>query len=115
VDDATKKRPAQEPADAKEPERRRVSTIVHDDRGNASVRWHDAPPDEQRQVLEILDEPKLSVKNEESYDPYSQRSTRDSRGTGRTTRTDLRKLSEWIKMMRELEERKKQGGGNGDK
>jgi hypothetical protein len=115
VDDASKKKPSQLPSDGKEPERRRVSTIVHDDRGNASVRWHDAPPDEQRQVLEILDEPKLSVKNEEkSYDPYSQRNAREGGSTGRTTRTDLRKLSEWIKMMRELEERKKQGGGNGD-
>jgi hypothetical protein len=116
VDDAIKKRPAQGGSDAKEPERRRVSTIVHDERGNASVRWHDAPADERRPVLEILGDSKLSVKNEETYDPYARHGTRgESRRAGTTTRTDLRKLSEWIKMMRELEERKKNGGGNGDK
>jgi hypothetical protein len=116
VDDATKKRPAQEGPEAQGSERRRVSTIVHDERGNASVRWHDAPTDERRPVLEILGDPKLSVKNEETHDPYAHHPGRgeggQSRGTGRT-RTDLRKLSEWIKMMRELEERKKNGGGDG--
>jgi hypothetical protein len=116
VNDAIKKRPAQGGSDSKGPERRRVSTIVHDERGNASVRWHDAPPDERREVLEILGEPKLSVKNEESYDPYARHDARtESRRAGTTTRTDLRRLSEWIKMMRELEERRKNGGGDGDK
>jgi hypothetical protein len=112
VDDAIKKKPAQGNSDAKDTERRRVSTIVHDERGNASVRWHDAPPDERRPVLEILGEPKLSVKNEETYDPYARHDPRESRRAGTTTRTDLRRLSEWIRMMRELEERKKNGGGN---
>jgi hypothetical protein len=115
VDDANKKRPAQGNSDAKDSERRRVSTIVHDERGNASVRWHDAAPDERRPVLEILGEPKLSTKTEETYDPYARHGTRgESRRAGTTTRTDLRRLSEWIKMMRELEERKKNGGGDGD-
>jgi hypothetical protein len=114
VSDASKKKPDQANSDAKDQERRRVSTIVHDERGNASVRWHDAPPDELRPVLEILGEPKLSVKNEETYDPYARHNTRDGRGPGQRTRTDLRRLSEWIKMMRELEERRKNGGGNGE-
>jgi hypothetical protein len=114
VDDAIKKRPAQADSSAKDTERRRISTIVHDERGNASVRWHDAPTDERRPVLEILGEPKLSVKNEQTYDPYARGNTRDSRKPGERTRTDLRRLSEWIKMMRELEERKKNGGDNGD-
>jgi len=93
-----------------EAERRRIGTVVHDERGNASVRWRDAPPDSQRPVLEVLDDPKLSVKAEESHDPYARRAARGSgTGTGTTTRTDLRKLSEWIKMMRELEERKLKG------
>ena len=43
-------------------------------------------------------------------DPYANTSGA-ARKTGNTTRTDLRKLSEWIKMMRELEERKRNGGG----
>jgi hypothetical protein len=29
--------------------------------------------------------------------------------TGTTSRTDLRKLSDWIKLMREIEERKQRG------
>jgi hypothetical protein len=93
-------------------ERRRVARIVHDDRGNASVKWHDAPSDYKRQVLEVLEpEPKdkLSlVKTPRSFDPYS-RSTVPEPKKAAGPRKDLRKLSEWIKMMRELEERKARG------
>ncbi len=87
-----------------ETERRRIGTVVHDDRGNASVSWRDAPADYERPVLEVLGNPGLSVKHEESYDPYARRETRKG-GAGK--RTDLRKLSEWIKQMRELEARKR--------
>ncbi len=89
-----------------EAERRRMGKVVHDERGNASVRWRDAPADYERPLLEVLGNPTLSVKADESYDPYARRETR---GNGITSRTDLRKLSEWIKLMRELEERKKRG------
>jgi hypothetical protein len=102
-------------------ERRRIGTVVHDDRGNASVSWRDAPNDFERPVLEVLGEPKLSIKSEETYDPYAHRRERASGdrhsdsptpGPARNGgRTDLRKLSEWIKMMRELEQRKGEGGG----
>src|SRR5262249_15599579 len=34
-------------------ERRRLSRIVHDHKGNAIVEWLDAPEDTERQVLEI--------------------------------------------------------------
>ena len=44
--------------------------------------------------------------DEVSYDPYARH--RPLR-TGVGKRTDLRKLSEWIKKMRELEERKRTG------
>lgn len=65
-------------------------------------------------MLEVLGDSALSLKNEESFDPYARRDVRRTRPTrptlpsgGNSARTDLRKLSEWIKMMRELEERKK--------
>ena len=85
--------------------------MVHDDRGNASIEWQAAPANQERPVLEVLGENGLSLKSDEvSYDPYSNHRARKS-GVG--TRTDLRKLSEWIKLMRELEERKR-NGGNGE-
>ena len=87
-------------------ERRRIGKVVHDDRGNASVEWRAAPVDEERTVLEVLGDEGLTLKTEEvSYDPYAR--TRPARAGG-NRRTDLRKLSEWIKKMRELEERKRQ-------
>ena len=88
-------------------ERRRIGKVVHDDRGNASWDFRDAPPDFERPVLEVLGDPQMTVKNEETYDPYARARARPGRGT--STRTDLRKLGEWIKMMRELEARKSRG------
>ena len=98
--------------------RRRIGAIVHDDRGMASVEWHDAPEGEaqERPVLQIAGTPELTLKNDDvSYDPYARHAAslpKTSRGN--TTRTDLRKLSEWIKMQRALEERKLRGDGDGD-
>ena len=92
-------------------ERRRLSRIRHDDRGNAYVEWVDAPAD-------LISRPKLEIQGgsgelhldteRSAYNPYAN-ATGAARKTGNTTRTDLRKLSEWIKMMRELEERKRNG------
>ena len=92
-------------------ERRRLSRVRHDDRGNAYVEWLDAP-------AELVHRPKLEIERDPSglqmdsqrsaYDPYAN-GAGAARKTGNTTRTDLRKLSEWIKMMRELEERKRSG------
>ncbi len=86
---------------------RRVAEIVHDDLGNARVEWRDIPDDRtgafSRPTLEIDD-----YRSEKSHNPYER-----ARGAGpaaertsTTTRTDLRKLSEWIKLKRELEARK---------
>jgi len=105
VNEFTKKKPTAGTA-APRSERRRIGTVVHDDRGNASVRWRDAPVDHERPVLEVLGESSLTLKNEETYDPYARRAQRTG---GAGTRTDLRKLSEWIKLMRELEARKRNG------
>ena len=88
-------------------DRRRIGLIVHDDRGMASVEWHDAPADEERPVLELLGNPQLTLQNDESFDPYARHTASLPKpNPGNTTRTDLRKLSEWIKMKRELEARK---------
>lgn len=92
-------------------ERRRLSRVRHDDRGNAYVEWLDAPAEMvERPKLEIQREPgELQLETERSaYNPYANDSG-VARKAGNTTRTDLRKLSEWIKMMRELEERKRTG------
>ena len=104
MDEITKRKPADSAAPPVE--RRRIGTVVHDDRGNASLKWRDAPGDHDRPVLEVLGETALTIKNDETYDPYARRAPRTG-GVG--TRTDLRKLSEWIKMMRELEARKQSG------
>lgn len=84
------------------------------------MEWVDAP-------AELIKRPKLEIQDEAadlqlekpqtSCDPYSNRAgtARTKGSSGNTTRTDLRKLSEWIKMMRELEDRKRQGGeGSGE-
>jgi hypothetical protein len=92
-------------------ERRRLSRVRHDERGNAYVEWVDVP-------AELIKRPKLEIQDEStglqleapqtSCDPYSNRSgTARTKSSGNTTRTDLRKLSEWIKMMREREDRKR--------
>jgi hypothetical protein len=86
-------------------ERRRVGLVEHDERGNASVRWRDAPADEQRKALEILGGP-IAIKSEDSFDPYARGGKADTKPR-RGPRTDLRKLSEHIKKMRLLEERKR--------
>jgi hypothetical protein len=102
--------------------RRRSSRIVHDHKGTAVVEWLDAPADHERQKFEVegarqpavpprrsLGTGSLAIQTNESYDPY----TRDVEVDRKRTpgqKTDLRKLSAWIKMMRSLEEAKKNRG-----
>ncbi len=96
-------------------ERRRTSRIVHDERGNARVEWVDAPPEQERTSLS-LEQTQPTQPPERGYNPYAttapdprKRPAADS--AGQRSRTDLRKLSEWIKQKRELEERKRKEGG----
>ena len=42
--------------------RRRLGRVVHDDRGCASVEWHDAPQDYVRPVLELEDGAETSTR-----------------------------------------------------
>ncbi len=91
-------------------ERQRIARIVHDDRGNKTVDWLDAPADYRRTVLEIEGESHgLAIqKAPRTFDPYA-RATPVETKKAAGPRKDLRKLSEWIKMMRDLEERKRKG------
>jgi hypothetical protein len=90
-------------------ERRRLSRVRHDERGNAYVEWVDAPAElVARPRLEITGELQLQTQGK-ACDPYAN-DAGGVRRSGNTTRTDLRKLSEWIKMMRALEERKRVDG-----
>jgi hypothetical protein len=91
-------------------ERRRIGRIVHDDRGNASVNWHDAPTNYKRQVLELEEEPgALAIqKAPRTFNPYEAATLPEPKKAA-GAKKDLKKLSEWIKMMRDLEERKRRG------
>jgi hypothetical protein len=111
VDESQNKKRIEEQSGVTATNRRRIGTVVHDDRGQASVEWRDAPADYERPVLEILGTPELTLKNDDpSCDPYARHAASLPKTIpGNTTRTDLRKLSEWIKMKRELEERKLRG------
>ena len=54
-------------------ERRRIGRIVHDERGNASLDWRDAPADYRRPVLEIESESHglANQKAPRTFDPYA--------------------------------------------
>jgi len=53
----------------------------------------------------------LAIEGEDSHDPYMRIPEADRKRSA-SQRTDLRKLSAWIKMMRSLEEAKKQRDGD---
>ena len=108
-------------------ERRRIGQIVHDDRGSASVEWRDAPLDHERQKLEVEELRgsgrgdsklrgglKLEVHNDDTFNPYDRSPDtlggRPGTAAGpKGSKRDLKKLSEWLKLMRALEERKQNG------
>jgi hypothetical protein len=99
--------------------RRRVSQIVHDDRGNARVEWIDAgfagQPIE-RAPLSIETTPargqnaKLTVERVRAtgFDPYARVGAAHVPEPKKAPggKRDLRKLGEWIKLKRELDARK---------
>ena len=80
---------------------------MHDERGNASVEWLDRPDLSDRTPLSVED---AAVKPGRGYNPYDRaagpRAQPNPQREVRPARRDLRKLSEWIKQMRELEQRK---------
>jgi hypothetical protein len=103
--------------------RRRLGRVVHDERGWASLEWHDAPDNNpQRTVLELEDTALaqnrlqalrdqgagLKVNSDDTFNPYGRKPEGRSpnKSDAGAPRRDLRKLSKWIKLTRELEERK---------
>jgi hypothetical protein len=112
--------------DGRNLERRRIGQIVHDDRGSASVEWRDAPRDHERQKLELEDKRTsgrgdsklrngvtLEVRNDDTFNPYDRSPDTFGGKPGMPAgpkggKRDLKKLSEWLKLMRAMEERKNQ-------
>jgi hypothetical protein len=101
--------------------RRRASQIVHDDRGNARVEWIEvgrAGVELERAPLTIESSPargesaKLSVERHRAggFDPYARVGSGPKLPEPKKVqgKRDLRKLGEWIKLKRELDERKSQ-------
>ena len=101
--------------------RRRVSQIVHDDRGNARVEWIDAGyagVPLERAPLSIESTPargenaKLTVERKRAggFDPYARVGAAHIPEPKKPpVKRDLRKLGEWIKLKRELDDRKVPG------
>ena len=104
------------PSTASTAERRRIGRIVRDDRDTASVEWLDAPPDYDRIPLSIEGTlPRGAKRVQSGYNPYETISPNKAINPDkRPAKRDLRKLSEWIKQMRELEARKKRGDTDED-
>jgi hypothetical protein len=105
--------------------RRRVSQIVHDERGNARVEWIDAGhagEPLERAPLSIETTPargevgKLAVERTRAsgFDPYARVGAAGVPPPKKNApvKRDLRKLGEWIKLKRELEARKTSDDGS---
>jgi len=107
---------------------RRVGKVVHDDRGTASVEWRDAPRNYERQKFEIEGgptgsrgdsklrrgfEPRIELEREEdTFNPYDRKpipGSAEHAAAAKGGKRDLKKLSEWLKLMKAIEERKKNG------
>jgi hypothetical protein len=106
--------------------RRRASQIVHDERGNARVEWIDAGyagVELERAPLSIAPTPargdhaKLTVERHRAtgFDPYARVGAAHVPEPKKPQgKRDLRKLGEWIKLKRELDERKSQDDSDVD-
>jgi hypothetical protein len=110
-------------------DRRRASRIVHDERGNARVEWLDIDDEREhlfdRTALSIDGEPgtradapkrsgSMTVERPRAggFNPYQRVGTAGQSKTQEPQRggkRDLRKLGEWLKIKREVEERRARG------
>jgi hypothetical protein len=110
-------------------ERRRISRIVHDERGNARVEWTDIPDERagkfERHPLAVDATAKNKVPSRIAveraraggFNPYARAGTAGEPAATKsaTGKRDLRKLGEWIKQMRQLEERRADGDSDEEK
>jgi hypothetical protein len=114
VSDHTKDKALSPPAN-----RRRAAQIVHDERGNARVEWIDAGHTGvplERAPLSIESTPargedaKLTVERvrAKGFDPYARVGAAHAPEAKKSAKRDLRKLGEWIKLKRELDQRRGQ-------
>jgi hypothetical protein len=106
--------------------RRRVSTIVHDDRGNARVEWIEAgfagESLDERMPLSVEPTPSraslpLAVERTRAtgFDPYQRVGKAGVPEPKKPQgKRDLRALGEWIKLKRELDERRAQDDSDVD-
>ena len=107
--------------------RRRVSQIVHDERGNARVEWIEAGQAGvplEREPLSIESTPargehgKLAVERTRpsGFDPYARVGTAGVREAQKPVggKRDLRRLGEWIKLKRDLDAKKESGELDGE-
>jgi hypothetical protein len=85
-------------------ERRRIGRTGHDEQDTGSVERAAVKRDRMR----MLDAPLSVQQDEDTFNPYDRRPAGKSKD-GRPVKTDLRKLSEWIKTMRAVEEKKARG------
>ncbi len=107
--------------------RRRLGRVEHDERGNARMEWALLPEkaaSSDRVVLEVLEEPDSGGGEGRpppvvraagaAFQPYGGGASAPFAPAesvdARRKPKDLRKLGEWLKMTRELEARRKNGG-----
>ncbi len=97
--------------------RRRLGRVEHDSCGNARMEWAPLPETaatSDRVVLEILDEPgggnplaTAARPSRGGFQPYGNGHLAPPPSAPPRKPKDLRKLGEWLKMTRELEEQRK--------
>ena len=111
------RKPVSPPSAAAETaERRRVGKIVRDDRDTATVEWVDAPPNLERIPLTVEGSLARGLRRAPTgYNPYETVApSKPAPPDSRPAKRDLRKLSAWIKQMREIEERKRRADDEDD-
>lgn len=105
--------------------RRRLGRIVHDERGQASMEWEALDAREStrapRQKLQLMDDDELAALRPQSNRVTSLAQGADPYDLGVTARVkqlkkprtpeDMRRLNEWIKQKRIVEEKRRLEGG----